>query len=359
MKSSSPVRLCNWPRHLAVAAVGLALVAWWPGICLAWKPPVHAAASTDAKPEKAKEPAEAVESVEVSSSDQADPTVSEHVEELMSRKDAPWLGVATGETFEALTAQLALKPGVGLVILFVDPESPAAKMGLRKNDVLVEFDGQSLVHPAQLRKLVQAHQEGDEIALAWYRGGKQQTGAVKLGKTSRGLLVPGGAEVLKGHLENVRRQLKDLHVDTIIEDSLGSLDRKKIQLEIRHSLDDARAAVREALRNATNSDGMLEPMRKALSELSRSDMLVKRDATVTVRSDNKDVRSLVTTDDSGTIILVNQPKLHLTSHDKDGKLIFDGEIETADQQAKVPQDLWKRVEPLVSQMKTDGAKTAE
>jgi S1-C subfamily serine protease len=36
----------------------------------------------------------------------------------------------------------------------VAPDSPAAKAGLEKNDVLAELEGQLLVVPAQLRKLV-------------------------------------------------------------------------------------------------------------------------------------------------------------------------------------------------------------
>src|SRR5882724_950548 len=65
-------------------------------------------------------------------------------------KATAWLGVSTTEASDALASQLDLQPGVGLVVTYVSTESPAAKAGLQKNDVLVSFEDQSLVHPAQL-----------------------------------------------------------------------------------------------------------------------------------------------------------------------------------------------------------------
>ena len=76
-------------------------------------------------------------------------------------KDRIWLGVGVEEASEALADQLGLDSGVGLVVTHVSADSPVAKAGLKKNDVLVELEGQALVHPAQLRKLVQARKPGD------------------------------------------------------------------------------------------------------------------------------------------------------------------------------------------------------
>jgi hypothetical protein len=66
--------------------------------------------------------------------------------------------------------------------------------------------------------------------------------------------------------------------------------------------------------------------------------------------DGNSVDSLVKTDGSGTIIILRAPKLHLTAHDKAGKLLFDGEIETPEQRDKVPRDLWGKVEPMLKKM---------
>ena len=66
-------------------------------------------------------------------------------EPLGSRKEVAWLGLATDEATEALAAQLKLSPGVGLVVNYVDPQGPAAKAGLEKNDVLVRFENDQML----------------------------------------------------------------------------------------------------------------------------------------------------------------------------------------------------------------------
>jgi hypothetical protein len=68
---------------------------------------------------------------------------------------------------------------------------------------------------------------------------------------------------------------------------------------------------------------------------------------------------MVKADDAGTIVLVANPTLHLTAHDKKGKLLFDGEIETSKQRDKVPRDLWERVEPMVEKLEAKGDKDSQ
>jgi hypothetical protein len=138
----------------------------------------------------------------------------------------------------------------------------------------------------------------------------------------------------------------------ILRDSLGhvQIDQKKVQAEIQHSLEQARKAYQEALRNSSNAGAALGPLRKVLEELTRSGVSVNNNATVTVRSTGKSAKSMVTTDESGTIVIVANPKLHLTAHDKEGKLLFDGKIETSEQRTQVPLDLWNKVEPLLDKM---------
>src|SRR5207244_5878270 len=98
-------------------------------------------------------------------------------------KDVTWLGLATEEPSDALTSQLGLHSGEGLLVTYVASNSPAANAGIQKNDLLVEMDGQKLVLPAQLRKLVQMRKEGDKVGLIYYRHGKKQNTSATLGKT--------------------------------------------------------------------------------------------------------------------------------------------------------------------------------
>ncbi len=284
-------------------------------------------------------------------------------ERLGSRKEVAWLGLATDEATEALAAQLKLSPGVGLVVNYVDPQGPAAKAGLEKNDLLVRFEDQSLVHPAQLRKLVQARKEGDAVQLEFYRSGEKRNVSVTLAKTTA---TPGPlAELgfLPGQLHEIGRQM-DLgpmkealrQQMTGLRDELGRIHLdNNVQVEIRRSIEEAKKAIHEAMKNATNSRTELDSARRKLHELSLADARLDGNTSVIVRDTGRSARSLVKTDDSGTIVLVRNPKLRLTAHDANGKLLFDGEIETADQRDQVPRELWKKVEPLVLKLDRGGS----
>ena len=78
---------------------------------------------------------------------------------------------------------------------------------------------------------------------------------------------------------------------------------------------------------------------------------VGSDATITVTKDGDSVKTIVQSDDTGVLVIVASPKKRLTAHDEDGKLLFDGEIETPEQQQKVPAELWEKVKPLLQQIK--------
>ena len=288
--------------------------------------------------------------------------IKDRDEDAAPAKDHAWLGVAIEEAPEALAEQLGLDAGVGLVVTHVSADSPAAKAGLKKNDVLVELAGQSLVHPAQLRKLVQARKPGDKVKLVFYRAGKKQTESATLEKAPVrfGLFDDGGksSEDMQ-HLELFFRELRGLpgattaavHAQTkALHDALRNISgpqKEQIEVEIRRGMDEARKAIEEAARELEHNKGSLQKESVRLKELLRSGINVDDNATVVVRSTGKSSRSLVKTDDTGTIILVGPPNLRLTARDKNGKLLFDGEIETDEQQAKVPRELWERVEPLI------------
>ena len=273
-------------------------------------------------------------------------------------KEVAWLGLSTEESSEALASQLGLQPGEGLLVTYVATNSPAARASLQKNDLLVELDGQKLVLPGQLRKLVQMRKEGDKVVLTYYRGGKKQETTATLGKTKAGLGLFGDSDSLDG-LKQLRFQLKDLssmnglkeHMNELRESlARAGVDRENIQVEVRRGLDQARKAIAEAMAQVRQTGRGTHSAPQALEELARSGVEVDKDATVTIKSRNDSVRTIVKTDDTGTYVIVANPKKHLTAHDKDGKLVFDGEIETSEQQEKVPKDVWKEVQPMIEQL---------
>jgi hypothetical protein len=276
--------------------------------------------------------------------------------EKSASKEVAWLGVSTEESSEALTSQLGLQAGEGLLVTYVASDSPAAKAGLQKNDLLVEMDGQKLVLPAQLRKLMQMHKEGDQVVLTYYRGGKKDDATATLGKTKIGFAALGESGL--DSLKQLKFQLKDLSLDGVKENmnqlhealARAGVDREKIQIEVRRGLDDARKAIAEAMTEVRHATHGSHAAQQALEDLAHKGVEVDKDATVTIKSRNESVRTMVKTDDTGTYVVVASPKKHLTAHDKDGKLTFDGEIETSEQQDKVPRGVWEKVQPMVEQL---------
>lgn len=110
------------------------------------------------------------------------------------------IGVMLSEADDTLRSQLRLASGEGLVVTDVVADSPAAKAGLRKHDVLVKLDGKRLSTVENLNAQVQEIKDR-QVAVALYRGGKEltievapqlstQTAAVDYPTTNGNILVP-------------------------------------------------------------------------------------------------------------------------------------------------------------------------
>lgn len=266
-------------------------------------------------------------------------------------RDVTWLGLSTADVPEALAAQLELKPGEGLVVDFVAPDSPAAKAGLEKFDVIVELNDQMLVDPAQLRKLVQMQKAGDSIKVTLFRGGKKQTVSATLMKHKEAVAIWSSDAGAGGGMSGLK------NMNWIFQNGNGpksviGLDKKKLDAEVQRNLEEARRELEEALRQSARAGRALPPrMPKAPQPPLPPLANFGSAATVTVTKDSASVKTIVKRDDTGDLVIVASPQKHLTAHDGDGKLIFDGEIETPEQQQKVPADLWEKVKPLLPQVK--------
>ena len=91
-----------------------------------------------------------------------------------------YLGVNATEAPPVLRRQLGLPDGMGLVVEFVAPKSPAEEAGIKQYDVLQKLEDQRLVNPEQLAVLVRSFKPGEEVKLTLWREGKQMTLTAKL-----------------------------------------------------------------------------------------------------------------------------------------------------------------------------------
>ena len=78
---------------------------------------------------------------------------------------AAFLGVSGSPLTPALREQLKLPTGVGMVIDFVESNSPAESAGLKQYDILHKLDNQLLINAHQLAVLVRMHKPGEEVSL--------------------------------------------------------------------------------------------------------------------------------------------------------------------------------------------------
>jgi serine protease Do len=92
-----------------------------------------------------------------------------------------WLGVEIGEVTPDNAKDLKLSNVRGVVVKDVEPDSPAAKAGLKENDVITQYDGQSVEGTVQFRRLVRETPPGHTIALAVSHDGAMENLNIELG----------------------------------------------------------------------------------------------------------------------------------------------------------------------------------
>src|ERR1700756_2053147 len=226
-----------------------------------------------------------------------------------------YLGVDTSQVPTVVSDQLGLAKGFGLVVDYVEPNSPAATAGVLQNDILKMLNDQILVEPSQLRKLLQTFPEGTEVTLTVLRKGQEQKLTAKLAKKEvpqRRSAFPGGNH--------------DSHMDFDATGDLGE-QMQDLKEQLKEQLGDQRGIVREAVTQAH------EAARRARDDARReADQLrifFEDDGAVKASKIDLGKAQIVFSDDKGELKLatVDGRKL-LTVKDPQGKLIFSGPAET-------------------------------
>jgi serine protease Do len=92
-----------------------------------------------------------------------------------------WLGVEINEVTAEKAKDLRLSAVRGVIVTDVEPDSPAAKAGLKENDVITKYDGQVVEGAVQFRRLVRETPPGHTVELEISRNGSAQKISVELG----------------------------------------------------------------------------------------------------------------------------------------------------------------------------------
>src|SRR5881398_1816673 len=145
-----------------------------------------------------------------------------------------FLGVETSQVPNVVSEQLGLPKGLGLVVDYVVPNSPAASAGVQQNDILKMLNDQILMEPTQLRKLLQTFSEGTEVTLTILRKGQEQKITVKLAKKE----VPQRPEFGPGRHRHV-----DFHLGDYDFGDFGMGELKEQMQDLKEQLGDAQHGV--------------------------------------------------------------------------------------------------------------------
>jgi hypothetical protein len=244
-----------------------------------------------------------------------------------------YLGVETSQVPDVVSEQLGLAKGLGLVVEYVEPNSPAASAGVQQNDILKMLNDQILIEPSQLRKLLQTFTEGTDVTLTILRKGKEQKVTAKLAKKEvpqRHSMIPGGNH--------------DWHWDFDETGDLGE-QMQDLKEQLKEQLGDTRGIVRGAVMQAHEAARRArEDARRAAREIH----ILSRDNGA-LRATNIDLGNaqIVLSDDKGELRLENvDGKKLLTIKDPQGKLMFSGPAETQEDIDKLPADVRERYEKL-------------
>ena len=95
-----------------------------------------------------------------------------------------WLGLQINEVTPDNAKELKLPAVRGVVVQEVEPNSPAAKAGLKEKDVITQFDGQVVEGTVQFRRLVRETPPGRMVPMTVVRDGQEQTLSAEVGDAS-------------------------------------------------------------------------------------------------------------------------------------------------------------------------------
>lgn len=233
-----------------------------------------------------------------------------------------WLGVITEEPSEDVRAQISVPDGTGLLVRGVMADSPAAKAGLDKNDLLIRMDDQILINPDQLRKLISTKKEGDVVHLTYLRKGREASVEARLGShvedDASGAFVLGRV-ISKGLVGEIRDTLKPLVLEsTLAFDTDGNLawsnwsDLSKARAKLNETwgyffnpqgqpnLEEATKELEKALRSVGTKEEVISQIKKSLDDAAQplrqwaTDMKGRKfDTQLTLQSAAEDIRRSV------------------------------------------------------------------
>lgn len=118
-----------------------------------------------------------------------------------------WIGVRVQTVTKEIAKEFGLKEEYGALVIEVSEKSPAEKAGIKRYDVIIEYNGMKIDEPTTLRNAVSLTPLGKEVELKLIREGKEQTIKLVVGEQ------PEAGEILT--TEAYENLLKGLQVESL------------------------------------------------------------------------------------------------------------------------------------------------
>ena len=169
-----------------------------------------------------------------------------------------WLGVYIQAIDEDTAQLMGLKDRKGALVSKVEQDAPAARAGIERGDVIVEFDGKPVDEMDQLPRIVAATPVGSKVEVKALRKGKKKSFTVELGELEPGERVASAArEELPGAY--------GLHVQDITPDVAQHLDLENLEGVLITTVEPGSPGEEAGLRRG---DVILEVNQEAVSDVS-------------------------------------------------------------------------------------------
>jgi serine protease Do len=99
--------------------------------------------------------------------------------------DRGWLGVGIQDVDKALAASFGLDKPQGTLITLIEPDGPAAKAGIKEGDIIVAFDGKTILASGDLPHIVGLSQPGSVVVVKLIRSGQSRQLNVTIGSLDK------------------------------------------------------------------------------------------------------------------------------------------------------------------------------
>ncbi len=96
----------------------------------------------------------------------------------------PFIGIEMGRIDQTMAKALGLKETAGVMVESTVSNSPAEKAGIKPGDVILKFDGITILHRNQLQALVASKAVGQKATLTIFRNGQTMKKTLTLGEAS-------------------------------------------------------------------------------------------------------------------------------------------------------------------------------